>query len=131
MKQNVGNLDRAFRLTAGIVIIALGVYFQSWWGLVGLVPLQCLVDAGRHFLAKQQRSTGVSERELVRIAVRTMGLDEGEFMRRVAGSYKLAIRFTDWIEPGHTWWHPFGPVGSRVAGWRAAGLRPAWDAMPS
>jgi glutamate formiminotransferase/formiminotetrahydrofolate cyclodeaminase len=44
--------------------------------LVGLVPLQCLVDAGRHFLEQQQRSTGVSERELVRIAVRTMGLDE-------------------------------------------------------
>jgi glutamate formiminotransferase/formiminotetrahydrofolate cyclodeaminase len=44
--------------------------------LVGLVPLQCLLDAGRHFLERQQRSTGVSERELVRIAVRTMGLDE-------------------------------------------------------
>lgn len=44
--------------------------------LVGLVPLQCLLDAGRHFLAQQQRSTGVSERELVRIAVRTLGLDE-------------------------------------------------------
>ena len=48
--------------------------------------------------------------------VRALGLDEGEFMRRVSGSYKLGIRFTDWIEPGHTWWHPFGPVGSRVAG---------------
>ncbi|MFZ9689084.1 MAG: glutamate formimidoyltransferase, partial [Phycisphaerales bacterium] len=44
--------------------------------LVGLVPLQCLLDAGRHFLAKQQRSLGVSERELVRIAVRSLGLDE-------------------------------------------------------
>ncbi|MDX2206373.1 MAG: glutamate formimidoyltransferase [Gemmatimonadales bacterium] len=44
--------------------------------LVGLVPLQSLLDAGRYFLEKQQRSTGVSERELVKIAVRTMGLDE-------------------------------------------------------
>ena len=48
--------------------------------------------------------------------VRAMGLDEAEFMRRVAGSYKLAIRFSDWIEDGHTYWHPFGPVGPRVAG---------------
>ena len=44
--------------------------------LVGLVPLQCLIDAGRYFLEKQKRSTGVSERELVKIAVRSLGLDE-------------------------------------------------------
>ncbi len=44
--------------------------------LVGLVPLKCLTDAGRYFLEKQQRSAGVSEAELVRIAVRSLGLDE-------------------------------------------------------
>ena len=44
--------------------------------LVGLVPLASLLDAGRHFLRKQQRSAGVSEAELVKIAVRSMGLDE-------------------------------------------------------
>jgi glutamate formiminotransferase / formiminotetrahydrofolate cyclodeaminase len=44
--------------------------------LVGLVPLKCLVDAGNYFLKKQQRSVGVSEKELVKIAVKTMGLDE-------------------------------------------------------
>jgi glutamate formiminotransferase/formiminotetrahydrofolate cyclodeaminase len=44
--------------------------------LVGLVPLKAMVDAGRHFLIKQQRSTGVSERELVHIAVRSLGLNE-------------------------------------------------------
>jgi glutamate formiminotransferase/formiminotetrahydrofolate cyclodeaminase len=44
--------------------------------LVGLVPLSCLIDAGRYFLVKQQRSVGVSESELVKIAVRSMGLDE-------------------------------------------------------
>lgn len=44
--------------------------------LVGLVPLQSLLDAGRYFLEKQQRSVGVSEKELIRIAVKSMGLDE-------------------------------------------------------
>ncbi len=44
--------------------------------LVGLIPLQCMLDAGRYFLDKQQRSTGVSERELIKIAVKSMGLDE-------------------------------------------------------
>lgn len=42
--------------------------------IVGLVPKKVLVDAGRYFLRKQHRSTGVPERELVRIAIETMGL---------------------------------------------------------
>ena len=44
--------------------------------LVGLVPLKSLTDAGKYFLKKQQRSTGVSEKELIKIAIKTMGLDE-------------------------------------------------------
>jgi len=44
--------------------------------LVGLVPLQSMIAAGRYFLERQQRSTGVSEKELVRIAIKSMGLDE-------------------------------------------------------
>ena len=42
--------------------------------IVGLVPKKVLVDAGRHFLRKQSRSIGVPERELVRIAIESMGL---------------------------------------------------------
>lgn len=42
--------------------------------IVGLVPKKTLVDAGRHFLLKQHRSTGLPERELVRIAIESMGL---------------------------------------------------------
>ena len=44
--------------------------------LVGLIPLQAMLDAGRHFLAEQQRSLGVSEAEVLRIAVKSLGLDE-------------------------------------------------------
>ena len=44
--------------------------------LVGLIPLKAMTDAGRYFLEKQQRSTGVSEKELIKIAVKSMGLDE-------------------------------------------------------
>ncbi len=44
--------------------------------LVGLVPLRSLLDAGRYFLRKQQRSLGVSKRELIHIAVKSLGLDE-------------------------------------------------------
>jgi len=42
--------------------------------LVGLIPLASMLEAGRHYLKKQRRSLGVSERELIRIAVRSLGL---------------------------------------------------------
>lgn len=44
--------------------------------LVGLVPLKSMLDAGRYFLSKQRRSAGVGDAELIRIAVKSMGLDE-------------------------------------------------------
>jgi glutamate formiminotransferase/formiminotetrahydrofolate cyclodeaminase len=44
--------------------------------LVGLIPLEAMLDAGRYFLKKQRRSAGVSEKELIRIAVRSLGLSE-------------------------------------------------------
>jgi len=48
--------------------------------LVGLVPLSVMLDTGRYFLEKQHRSTGVSEEEIIKIAVKSLGLDElGEF----------------------------------------------------
>jgi len=44
--------------------------------LVGLVPLNAILDAGKHYLIKQQRSIGVSEEEMIKIAVKSLGLDE-------------------------------------------------------
>lgn len=44
--------------------------------LVGLIPLKAMLDAGKYFLKKQNRSIGVSESELIKIAVKSMGLDE-------------------------------------------------------
>jgi glutamate formiminotransferase / formiminotetrahydrofolate cyclodeaminase len=44
--------------------------------LVGLIPLKAMLDAGKYFLRKQNRSVGVSEKELVKIAVKSLGLDE-------------------------------------------------------
>ncbi len=39
MNANVGTVDRTVRIILGIVILALGFYYGSWWGLIGLVPL--------------------------------------------------------------------------------------------
>lgn len=67
--------------------------------LVGLIPLQAMLDAGKYFLQKQQRSAGVSEKELIRIAILSMGLDELgpfnpeeriiEYLLRNKADYKL------------------------------------------
>lgn len=44
--------------------------------LVGLIPLQILIDAGKYFLWKQRRSTGIAEAEILKIAIKSLGLDE-------------------------------------------------------
>jgi len=44
--------------------------------IVGLVPRSTLIDAGKYFLCKQQRSVGVSEKEIMKIAIKSMGLDD-------------------------------------------------------
>ena len=44
--------------------------------LVGLIPLDSMLQAGRYFLKKQQRSTGIPEKEIIKIAVKSLGLDD-------------------------------------------------------
>jgi hypothetical protein len=39
MKRNIGITDRWIRIVAGLVIGLAGIYFKSWWGLVGIIPL--------------------------------------------------------------------------------------------
>ena len=39
MKTNVGSIDRTLRFIVGLAILGAGYYYQSWWGLVGLMPL--------------------------------------------------------------------------------------------
>ena len=39
MKINIGSTERLLRIIVGVVIIALGIYYGSWWGVIGLVPL--------------------------------------------------------------------------------------------
>ena len=44
--------------------------------IVGLVPKRSLIEAGKYFLEKQQRSLGISEDEIMKIAIKSMGLDD-------------------------------------------------------
>ena len=44
--------------------------------IVGLIPKRTLIDAGKYFLKKQQRSTGIPENDIIQIAIKSMGLDD-------------------------------------------------------
>jgi glutamate formiminotransferase/formiminotetrahydrofolate cyclodeaminase len=44
--------------------------------IVGLVPKKAIIDAGKYYLAKQQRSLGITEAEIIKIAIKSMGLDD-------------------------------------------------------
>ena len=44
--------------------------------LIGVIPLQAILDAGKYFLRKQQRSTGIPNEEIIKIAIKSLGLDE-------------------------------------------------------
>jgi tryptophan halogenase len=48
--------------------------------------------------------------------VRVMDFDEDEFMRRCGATYKLGIRFLEWVRDGHAYWHPFGVCGGMIDG---------------
>lgn len=39
MKTNIGSVDRIIRIVVGLAALGAGLYFKSWWGLVGLGPL--------------------------------------------------------------------------------------------
>ena len=64
-------------------------------------------------------SIGVGEATIPPLVqfVRNMGFEEEDFMRRCAATYKLGIRFTDWVNKGESYWHPFGLCGGVIDGY--------------
>lgn len=60
MKQNIGDTDKIIRLLVGLVIVGLGIYFKSWLGIIGIVPIiTALLNycPGYHLLGRSTSKT--------------------------------------------------------------------------
>ena len=62
MLRNVGGADRVVRVVLGLVIIAVGLYFRSWWGLIGIVPGGQSPAYGLHRLSFRSAATARSNK---------------------------------------------------------------------
>ena len=100
--------------------------------LVGLIPKEAILETGRYFLKKAKRSSGVPERELIHIAVKSLGLDElttfdvdeKVIEYKIAGEAKLCgMKLEDFIdEVGKDSPAPGGGSVAALAGALGAGL---------
>ena len=64
MKKNVGSTDRTIRVVLGVVILTVGLFAESWWGLLGLVPIAsgmlgwCPFYVPFHFTTDHDKESG-------------------------------------------------------------------------
>lgn len=57
MKKNMGSLDKNIRLIFGIAIIVIGFLFNSWWGLIGIIPILTSISSFCPFYVPLKMST--------------------------------------------------------------------------
>lgn len=69
-------------------------------------------------IADDDSGIGVGEATIPSIVnlLRTLGADEAEFMQACDATWKLGIQFSDWLQPEHDYWHPFGVNGAKIDG---------------
>lgn len=67
-------------------------------------------------IAEDDSGIGVGEATIPSIVglLKTLGADEAEFMQACDATWKLGIQFSDWLQPEHDYWHPFGVAGAKI-----------------
>ena len=103
--------------TARIIIVGGGT--AGWMTANYLARFLARVGSEITLIESPRVATiGVGEATLPSLVrfVRNMGFDEQEFMRECNATYKLGIKFRDWIARGYSYWHPFGICGSFIDG---------------
>lgn len=99
-------------------IIVVGGGTSGWLAAVmlsrHLKPENCQIT----LIESSRLSTiGVGESTIPPLVklMQNLGVDEQEFISATGACYKLGIKFVDWRERGHTFFHPFGTIGKRIA----------------
>jgi tryptophan halogenase len=80
-----------------------------------LKPLGCRIELVE---SDEIGSIGVGEATIPPVMdfIRTLGIDENDLIRKTQATFKLGIRFQDWLRPGHSWCHPIGQTGFDING---------------
>jgi tryptophan 7-halogenase len=99
-----------------VVIVGGG---SAGWMTAALLSHQLSAqDCEITLIADNDSAIGVGEATIPSIVrlLKTLRVDEAEFMQACDATWKLGIQFVDWLKPEHDYWHPFGVSGARIDG---------------
>lgn len=100
------------------------------WIAAALLSAQPALSIRLTVIDDESGGVGVGEASIPSLLrlLRSLRVDEFEFMRACDATWKLGIQFVDWLQPGHTCWHMFGRCGAEIDG---RDFFPFWLTDPS